>query len=539
PRDENWPPRIPHSDSSDLEWGNHSLCADADCPIVSLNAPNPERLGGVEVVAFDSRRLGVQYMAGRKFPQSTTGLVGGGEFSGFVKENTLLALPVTSRSAKAKLGAISMNRILVPPVAGRPTLLMGDYGEVAFGIWTDESVDAKWTSLWQGQDAIVEGGIVVQAPIQKLHGNLSRNPETEVFRSAIGMSIEGHILYAYGDLISNETLAKAMVQAGAVFAVPVLDHKPDSMMLGSGRRWKGGVVTDPDSVADQPSDALEYLWVYRADRLPKFVTNRGSDWDDQSGWFQRFYSAGCYDLVSHVNLSGKDLNGGSDVDVYAVDSLQVRAHLLPGLAEKRPLDSERLGSLRLPSDPLFSINVGLRNARSPYGMIFERRVWRQPKRGVLSLVADGRGTVQFGTYGSLAVPDSVRWSTLIQGPSLIEKGRPLIPLDTPASNVPVVAVGMVRSVAYFLVSKNGDRASLIQAATHLGVEDLMTLGERGSTETGLFDRFYAQSGKLFVLKDEFENVEAHLPKRRFDTSILFTGRVAPPQARMFSGRAEP
>ena len=128
---------------------------------------------------------------------------------------------------------------------------------------------------------------------------------------------------------------------------------------------------------------------------------------------------------------------------------------------------------------------------------------------------------------------------MIQGPSLIEKGRPLIPLDTPASNVPVVAVGMVRSVAYFLVSKNGDRASLIQAATHLGVEDLMTLGERGSTETGLFDRFYAQSGKLFVLKDEFENVEAHLPKRGFDTSILFTGRVAPPQARMFSGRAEP
>ena len=181
--------------------------------------------------------------------------------------------------------------------------------------------------------------------------------------------------------------------------------------------------------------------------------------------------------------------------------------------------------------------MGLRNARSPYGMIFERRVWRQPKRGVLSLVADGRGTVQFGTYGSAAVPDSVRWSTLIQGPSLLEKGRALIPLDTPPSNVPVVSVGMRRSVAYFLVSKHGDRASLIKAARHLGIEDLMTLGERGSTETGLFDRFYAQ-GRLFILKDEFENMEGHIPTRRFDTSILFTGRVAPPQARMFSGRAE-
>ena len=166
------------------------------------------------------------------------------------------------------------------------------------------------------------------------------------------MSIEGHILYAFGDLVSNETLAKAMVQARR-FAVPILDHEPDSTMLGRGRRWKGGVVTDPDAFAEEPSDALEYLWVYRADRLPQFVVNRGTDWDAQSGSFERHYRAGCYDLVSHLKLSGKDLKGGSGVEVYAVDSLQVRAHLLPGLAEKRPPDSERLGSLRLPSDPLF------------------------------------------------------------------------------------------------------------------------------------------------------------------------------------------
>ena len=167
PRNENWPPRIPHSDSSDLEWENSTICADVDCPIMSLNAPSPQRLGGVEVVAFDSRRLGIQYSAGRKFPQSTTGLVGGGALPNAVKESALFALPLSSRSAKAKLGAISMNRVLVPPVAGRPTLLMDDFGEVAFGIWTDESLDAKWTSLWQGQDAIVEGGLLFKVPSKR------------------------------------------------------------------------------------------------------------------------------------------------------------------------------------------------------------------------------------------------------------------------------------------------------------------------------------------------------------------------------------
>ena len=172
-------------------------------------------------------------------------------------------------------------------------------------------------------------------------------------------------------------------------------------------------------------------------------------------------------------------------------------------------------------------------------MIFERRVWRQPKKGVLSLVADGRGTIRFGTYGGEDVPDSVRWYTLIQGPSMLRDGHVVGQGHTAISNTPVVAVSMKERVAYFLVSEDGNRDALIKTARHLGLSELMSLGERGSTDTGLVDRYYSLSGQLMLLKADEEQAERFRPSRGFDTSILFTGRVAPPQTRMFSGPVTP
>lgn len=537
--EQNWPPRIPHSDSSDLKWVNASLCQQSDCPVMELNAPTLKRLGSVNIVAFDSRRLGLQYSAGRKYPRSSTGLVGGGRLPSKVSEQAILAIPATTRHGSALLGAISMGRVLVPPAAGRPTMLMGTDGQVGFGIWADEQLDTDWSSLWQGHEPMIEGGLVVQSTVQKAGGILGRNGESRVFRSGIGLSAEGHILYAYGRSVSMEVLAKAMVQAGGVFAVPLLDHEPNGALLSRAKVWRDGVEDDEGGRPDSLSEALEYLWVYRAKRLPSEVESRGEGWASSSGMFDSFYDSGCYELVSRLNLSGKDLKAPSPVTVYAVDTLQLRAHLVPGVAEKRPVDSERLRSLRLPSEPLFSINVGLRNLRSPYGMIFERRVWRQPKRGVLSLVADGRGTIRFGTYGTDAVPDSVRWYTLIQGPSLLKDGHMVGQGHKAISNTPVVAVSMKDRVAYFLVSEDGNRDALIKSARHLGLRDLMRLGERGSTDTGLVDRYYSHSGKLMLLKAGEQRVQPFRPSRGFDTSILFTGRVAPPQTGMFSGRAAP
>jgi hypothetical protein len=538
-REHNWPPRIPHSDSSDLKWDNASVCRQGDCPVMQLNAPSLARLGNVNIVAFDSRRLGLQYSAGRKYPASSTGLVGGGRLPLKVADQSILAIPATTRHGSSLLGAISMDRVLVPPAFGRPTMLMDSYGQVGFGIWSDDKMGADWSSLWQGHEPMIEGGLVVQSTLQRAGGALGRHGESRVFRSGIGMSVEGHILYAYGRSISTEVLAKAMVQAGAVFAVPLLDHQPHGALLNRAKVWRDGVEHDESATADTISEALEYFWVYRSKRLPSTVESRGEGWAADAGKFAPFYGSGCYELVSRLTLTGEELKSASSVTVYAVDTLQLRAHLLPGVAENRPVDSERLRSLRLPSDPLFSINVGLRNLRSPYGMIFERRVWRQPKTGVLSLVADGRGTIRFGTYGGEEVPDSVRWYTLIQGPSMLRGGHVVGQGHEAISNTPVVAVSMKDRVAYFLVSEDGNRDALIKSARHLGLDELMSLGERGSTDTGLVDRYYSNSGKLMLLKADEEQAEPFRPSRGFDTSILFTGRVAPPQTRMFSGRVTP
>ena len=105
--------------------------------------------------------------------------------------------------------------------------------------------------------------------------------------------------------------------------------------------------------------------------------------------------------------------------------------------------------------------------------------------------------------------------------------------------MPIVAVSMKEKIAYFLVSEDGNRDALIKSARHLGLQDMMRLGERGSTDTGLVDRYYSASGKLMLLKSGDDRADIYRPSRGFDTSILFTGRVAPTQATMFSGRVAP
>ena len=95
-------------------------------------------------------------------------------------------------------------------------------------------------------------------------------------------------------------------------------------------------------------------------------------------------------------------------------------YLMPGWAEPRPSEAERLESLRLSSSPLFSLTSDSCNERSPFGMIFERKVCNSPSVRRSPWLQTVAGQFGFGRYGMSTVPDDVRWFTLIQGPSSFE-----------------------------------------------------------------------------------------------------------------------
>ncbi len=535
----NWPPRLPFGISSDIFWANADLCQSADCPITMLEAAVEKRLQGVNVMAIDSRRLGLQYVAGRKYPISSTGLVGSSSAPSNVSTKVLLRIPITNRVQQGRTGSIAMGRTFVPPQNGQPTLLMNNRGQTAFGLWAGANFREKWSSLWQRTQPLIEGGFIVHSATESEGGDAIRHQDSAVFRSAIGLSTDGHILYAYGEDLTISKLANALIQAGAVFAIPILDHEPQAAYLRAGRVWDDGLVEQLDTPLETPSAALEYFLVYQTERLPRQTEARLDHWGPNAGRFRSYYESGGYKLMSTLSITGKELGTPEGVEVYAMDSLQLRAHLLPGWAEPRPGESERLDSLRLPSEPLLLLNIGLRNKRSPFGMIFERRVWRQPKRGALSLVADGRGTMRFGVYGSREVPDTVRWFTLIQGPPLLLDGQALGQGLASTTGVPMVAVGLKHDVAYFILSDDGNRDALVKAAGYIGLTDLMVLGERGTTDTGQVRRYFSNKGKLYSADKSGTRLRPFQAARAFDTAILFTGRVAQPQARSFSGQAAP
>ena len=532
-----WPPRLPFGESDAVSWAPSEFCDDPDCPILTLKTANKVAMQGVSIFGIDARRLGLQYVPGRKYPTSSTGFVGHKPHKSSINDNTLFYLPMTQPTSAQGMGRIASNRTLVPPMIGLPSIAMNDRGQVAFGLWTGRTPLDGLSALVQVEKPLIEAGMVVQNTVFGTHGaGRFRAPETKTFRSAIGVNVDGHVLYAFGAQVTLLELAKKLSKAGAVFAVPLLDREPKRPYFGTGKKWSQGVEDKEEDETDVRSAAREYLSVYQIKRIPQKIELRSLDGQvvaEQN--FETVYDAVGYEFIAGAELEARNLGRPNAVKVLAIDTLQVRAHLMPGWAEPRPSKAERLESLRLPSSPLFSLNLGIRNERSPFGMIFERKVWQQPTRGALTLVADGRGTIRFGRYGMSTVPDDVRWFTLIQGPELIRNGANLVSENYSPSFVPTVAVGLLDDIAYFLLSESGDRKSLVVAGQMLGLNNLMALGERGTADTGILTKYYVKNGALHVKSNRWAPLTKFQPKRSFDTSLIFTGRVASPQTRLFSG----
>ncbi len=488
---------------------------------------NPERpYERVHLFALDSRRLGLGYSAGAKYPPSTTGIRGTGMVPHGRRALVVGLLNGGVGSETAPGGVVELRREIRPPSQGLATVALKADGASSFGLWDVDGTAFDYEAIRQSLPPLVAGGELRLGGDARWAGDAAGFDELHIRRAALGTTSTGSLLYAWSDSTTARALGEAMVRAGVEFAMHLtLGQQPSGLTFypegGAGAPVSGmaGMPVLSKGIAE-PSEN-DFFYLFRRSRLSQFVDST----QNLVNWRIRQRLEGV-PVVAEADAV-VDTN---TVRLLILDGSRLRPHMLPGFGETRPAGRKRIDNLTLPSAPLAWLGVGLRHANSPAGLTVERQVWKRPQNGLMTLVVDAGGNTRVGRYGTEPVESTVRWSTLLQGPSVLRGGQPS-DAASGVSGVPLVAFGLVESgLLAFAVSETGSRPALASSLQMLGVKDALLLGEQGTVDTGDARYYFEKEGDLVMTVGGRETLSAAKITPGAASALVFTARAPLPSS---------
>lgn len=204
--------------------------------------PDRERpYAEVTLVAMDMRRLELGMEAGYEDPRPSAGPPG----TGHVPEDpeTYRRIVATFNGAfkttHGEYGMVVNRRVLVPPRAGAATVRVDRSGTVGLGTWPKtapavgsgkppaapgETLPLDLVSLRQNLDPLIEDG-VINPHRRAVWGSQLYGQGVAAERSALCVTGAGHLVYAWSEEVSGETLAEALRMSGCDYGVH-LDMNP-------------------------------------------------------------------------------------------------------------------------------------------------------------------------------------------------------------------------------------------------------------------------------------------------------------------------
>ncbi len=185
--------------------------------------PDPQRPWATSyLVWIDPRALAVHYETGLSEPVSASGVHGSGMLptDPAVASHVVAAFNAGFKSESTNFGAMMDGETLDPPVAGVATFAIYQGGQVALGAWGSRTVPKKGlVSFRQNLPLIVDHGQLSPLLGDPQAWGVVVGNSTYVWRSGLGITPAGDLVYAAGNPLSAYTLADTLVAAGAVRAM--------------------------------------------------------------------------------------------------------------------------------------------------------------------------------------------------------------------------------------------------------------------------------------------------------------------------------
>ncbi len=197
--------------------------------ILFLNRPDMKRpYAIVSLVKMDMQKLGIGLQGGTYYPGGTRHVYGSGSIPPEIqKANTLVA--AFNGGFQEKDGGYGMllgQETYVPLRLNLPTLVLSSTGSAQFITYHGQPFPTDSVGIRQNGPYLVENGKItsyVEAGTDTWGRTITNS--TYTWRSALGMTKNGNLLYAAGNSLVPQTLAQALVTAGAVNAIQ-LDINP-------------------------------------------------------------------------------------------------------------------------------------------------------------------------------------------------------------------------------------------------------------------------------------------------------------------------
>lgn len=183
--------------------------------------PDPQRpYANVEVVEIDPALLQIKMVCGTYEPRPSTGLIG----TGVIPREEWPALVAGFNGGFAAMhgqyGMMVDRKVYLPARDGVATLAVYEDGSLRMGTWgTDLVQTPDMVSYRQNCPPLIEKGTITAETGKLTLWGLSVANEVYLYRSALGLTSDGRLIYVAGKPLSAYTLARALQMAGAEYAM--------------------------------------------------------------------------------------------------------------------------------------------------------------------------------------------------------------------------------------------------------------------------------------------------------------------------------
>jgi Phosphodiester glycosidase len=227
--------------------------------------PDPERpYARADLVWIDLRKTELTLVQGTVEPRPVDGVKGTGQIPIAVQDGgkLLAAWNGGFLTLHGGYGMMVDRRLIAPPRDGFGVLAQYENGSVRIGVWgRDISMTPDLVSFRQNGPILIDGGVVNQDAT--LTWGRSVSGGTRIWRSGIGLTADGRLIYGIGDSLSAQTLGEAMRQAGAVEAIELDVNAWHAFFFTYSLTPEGPVAAKLDSSIPGPSQL--YLRPYGRD----------------------------------------------------------------------------------------------------------------------------------------------------------------------------------------------------------------------------------------------------------------------------------
>jgi hypothetical protein len=184
--------------------------------------PDAERpYAKVVVVAMDMRQLDLDMEGGVEDPKSLTGVHGAGKIprDPAIINRVVGAFNGAFKTTHGEYGMMVAGKVLLPPRPNAATVVVTKDRRIGLGTWgSTGAIPEDIASLRQNLDPLVEDGKLMPSGRTQWGFQLAG---TSLFamRSGLCTSAGGYLYYLWGEELSGQTLAKAMLQAGCTYGM--------------------------------------------------------------------------------------------------------------------------------------------------------------------------------------------------------------------------------------------------------------------------------------------------------------------------------